>query len=153
MEINEVNKINEASETNEVSEANCKKAQELLEKGISDARQVVEDPSKMDELLALLEDKLNQYPAIGKKLSDIPLMIAMLKAWKTREYTEISPRVITRLVSAILYLVKENDLLWDNIPHVGIADDLAVMGLALTISKPDLKAFSEWKGARNGAQA
>ena len=135
-------------EVNEVNAANDKKAEELLDKGISNAQEVIQNPLKMDELLAELEDKLNQYPEIGKRLSDIPVMIAMLKAWEMKEYTAVSPKVITRLVSAILYLNKENDLLWDNIPHVGIADDLAVMGLALLRSKPDLKAFSEWKGAQ-----
>ena len=140
-------------EVNEVNEANDKKAEELLDGGIPDAQQVIQDPSKMDEILALLEDKLNKYPTIGGKLSDIPLMTAMLKAWEMKEYTEISPKVIARLVSAILYLVKEHDLLWDSIPHIGLADDLAVMGLALKRSKPDLKAFAEWKDAHNGAQA
>ena len=143
----------EVNEVNEISEANNQKAQELLDEGISDAQQVIEDPSKMDELLALLEDKLNKYPTIGKKLSDIPQMIAMLKAWGMKEYTEVSPRVIARLVSASLYLIREKDLLWDNIPHIGLADDLAVMRVALKLSKSDLKAFSEWKDARSGAQA
>lgn len=140
-------------EDNKVNEANEQKAQELLDSGITNAQQVIQDPSKMDGLLAELEDKLTQYPEIGKKLSDIPLVIAMLKAWKMKEYTAVSPKVITRLVSAILYLNKEKDLLWDSIPHVGIADDLAVMRLALLRSKQDLKAFSEWKDARNGVQA
>ena len=108
---------------------------------------------KMDELLVQLEDKLNKYPTLRNKLSDLPLMIEMLKAWKNKEYTALSPTVITHLVSAIQYLIKDHDVLWDNIPHVGLADDLAVMGLALKIFKPDLKAFSEWKNARNGAQA
>jgi len=72
----------------------------------------------------------------------------MLKAWEAKEYTEVSTKTVSRLVSAILYLVKENDLLWDNIPHVGLADDLAVLGLALKFTKPDLKAFSEWKAAQ-----
>ena len=135
-------------EVNEVNEANNKKAEDLLDGGIPDAQQVIQDPSKMDEILALLEDKLNKYPTIGKTLSDIPLMIAMLKAWGMKEYTEVSPKVIARLVSAILYLAKENDMLWDDSPHVGLADDLAVLGLALKISEPDLKAFSEWKAAQ-----
>ena len=137
----------------EINETENKMAQELLDKGISQVKQVLQDPSKIDELLVQLEDKLNKYPAIGNKLSDIPLMIEMLKAWERKEYTALSPTVITHLVSAIQYLIKEKDLLWDDIPHVGIADDLAVMGLALKIFKPDLKAFSEWKNARNGAQA
>ena len=132
----------------EVNETNNEKAQELLDKGVPDAQQVIQDPSRMDVVLGLLEDKLNKYPEIGKKLSDIPVMTEMLKAWKAKEYTEVSPKVIARLVSAVLYLAKENDLLWDSIPHVGLADDLAVMGLALKISKKDLKAFSEWKATQ-----
>lgn len=140
-------------ENNEVNEANNQKAQELLDSGIPDAQQVIQDPSRMNEILAQLKDKLNQYPVFEKKLSGIPLMVAMLDAWGKKEYTEVSPKVISRLVSAIRYLIKGNDLLWDNIPHVGIADDLAVMALALKISKPDLKAFSEWKDAHSGTQA
>ena len=142
MEINETNEVSKASESND------EKAQELLDKGIPDAQQVIQDPSRMDVVMALLEDKLNKYPEIGKKLTDIPLMTAMLKAWEAKEYTEVSTKTVSRLVSAILYLVKENDLLWDNIPHVGLADDLAVLGLALKFTKPDLKAFSEWKAAQ-----
>ena len=142
MEINETNEVSKASESNN------EKAQELLDKGIPDAQQVIQDPSRMDVVMALLEDKLNKYPEIGKKLTDIPLMTAMLKAWEAKEYTEVSTKTVSRLVSAILYLVKENDLLWDNIPHVGLADDLAVLGLALKFSKRDLNAFSEWKAAQ-----
>ena len=142
MEINETNEVSKASEPND------EKAQELLDKGIPDAQQVIQDPSRMDVVMALLEDKLNKYPEIGKKLTDIPLMTAMLKAWEAKEYTEVSTKTVSRLVSAILYLVKENDLLWDNIPHVGLADDLAVLGLALKFSKRDLNAFSEWKAAQ-----
>lgn len=143
----------EVNEVNEVSEANEQKAEELLDRGVSDAQQVIRDPSRMGDLLAQLEDKLDKYPTIGKKLSDIPLMTEMLKAWGAKEFTEVSPQVVTRLVSAILYMIREHDLLWDNIPLVGLADDLAVMRLALRKAKPDLKAFSEWKNARNGAQA
>lgn len=140
-------------EVNEVSNTDNQKAQELLDRGISDAQQVIRNPSRMEELLAQFEDKLNQFPTIGKKLSDIPTMIEMLKAWARKEYTEVSPKVITRLISAILYLIREKDLLWDSIPHIGIADDLAVMGLALKINKSDLKAFSEWKDEHHDAQA
>ena len=147
MEINEVNEINEANE------ANNQKAQELLDGGIFDAQQVIQDPSMMDEVLARLDDKLNQYPVIREKLPSIPLMIGLLKAWGKKEYTEVSPKVIARLVSAIRYLVRENDLLWDNIPKAVIADDMAVLTLALRVSRADLKAFSEWQDEHKGTQA
>ena len=100
-----------------------------------------------------LEDKMKKIPAIGKTLSGVPLTIAMVKAWITKEYTEVSPKVIACLVGAILYLVKKKDLIPDNIPIIGLADDLGVMALALKMCEPELKAFSQWRDAKNGAQA
>ncbi len=127
-------------------------AQELLNKGISEAQDLMKNPSRVDELLIQLEEKLKSVPAIGNTLSDLPLMIAMVKAWIKKEYTVVSPKVIASLVGAILYLLKKKDLIPDYIPVVGIADDLAVMGLALKLSEPELKAFSEWRAAQ-GTQA
>ena len=120
-------------------------AQELLNKGIAEAEGVIKDPSKVDDLLAQLESKLKEVPAIGETLSDLPLMVAMIKAWIKKDYTVVSPKVIACLVGAILYLLKKRDLIPDSIPVVGIADDLAVMGLALKLSEPELQAFSEWR--------
>ena len=127
---------------------NLDQAQELLNKGISEAQEVIKNPSKVDELLVQLEEKLKSVPAIGQTLSDLPLMIAMVKAWIKKEYTVVSPKVIACLVGAILYLLKKKDLIPDSIPVIGIADDLAVMGLALKLSEPELKAFSEWRDAQ-----
>ena len=130
---------------------NLDQAQDLLNKGIYEAQEVIKNPSKVDELLVQLEEKLKGVPAIGQTLSDLPLMIAMVKAWIKKEYTVVSPKVIACLVGAILYLLKKKDLIPDYIPVIGIADDLAVMGLALKLSEPELKAFSEWRAAQ-GAQ-
>lgn len=131
---------------------NMDQAQELLNKGISEAQEVIKNPSKVDDLLIQLEEKLKSAPAIGETLADLPLMIAMIKAWIKKEYTVVSPKVIACLVGAILYLLKKKDLIPDYIPIIGIADDLAVLGLALKLSEPELKAFSEWRAAQ-GTQA
>ena len=96
-----------------------------------------------------MEEKLKEVPKIGETLSDLPLMIAMIKAWVTKEYTVVSPKVIACLVGAIIYLLKKKDLISDSIPVIGIVDDLAVMALALKLSEPELKAFAEWRDARN----
>ena len=133
-------------------EFNLDQAQELLNKGISEAQDVIQNPSRVDDLLIQLEEKLKSVPAIGETLSDLPLMIAMVKAWIKKEYTVVSPKVIACLVGGILYLLKKKDLIPDSIPVLGIADDLAVMGLALKLSEPELKAFSEWR-ANQGVQA
>ena len=120
-------------------------AQEVLNKGIVEAEEVVKNPSKLDEILMQLEDKLKAVPVIGKTLSDLPLMVSMIKAWIKKDYTVVSPKVIACLVGAILYLIKRKDLIPDSIPIIGHADDLAVMGLALKLSEKELKAFAEWR--------
>lgn len=127
---------------------NMDQAQELLNRGIAEAEEVIQNPSGVDEILVQLEEKLKSVPAIGNTLSSLPLMIAMIKAWIKKEYTEVSPKVIASLVGAILYLIRKKDLIPDSIPIVGIADDLAVMGLALKLSEPELKAFSAWRATR-----
>ena len=126
-------------------------AKEWLDKATGEAQQIIGNPSKVDEILMQLEAKLQEIPAIGDTLSNLPTMIAMVKAWITKEYTAVSPKVIACLVGAILYLLKKNDLINDRIPSVGIADDLAVMGLALRLSDPELEAFKTWRDQRTQA--
>ena len=134
-------------------EFNLDQARGLLDNGIEEAQQVIQNPSKVDEILVQLEEKLKEVPSVGKTLSEVPLMIAMVKAWITKDYTEVSPKVIACLVGAMIYLIKKKDLISDNIPIIGIADDLGVMTLALKLSEPELKAFAEWRAAKEGVQA
>ena len=129
-------------------EFGVERAQEVLDNEIEEAQEVMNNPSKVDEILLQLEDKLKAVPVIGSTLADVPLMIAMVKAWIKKEYTVVSPKVIACLVGAILYLIKKKDLISDSIPVVGHIDDLAVLGLALKLSEKELKAFAEWRDAR-----
>ena len=134
-------------------EMNMEQARELLDKGVEEAEEVIQNPSKVDEILLQLEAKLKEVPAIGSTLADLPLMISMVKAWIKKEYTEVSPKVIACLVGAIIYLIKKKDLISDSIPIVGIVDDIAVLGLALKLSEPELKAYAEWRDGKDTVQA
>ena len=125
-------------------------AQEVLNKGIEEAESVISSPSKVDEILMQLEEKLKAVPVIGSTLSDLPLMISMIKAWIKKEYTVVSPKVIACLVGAVIYLIKKKDLISDSIPIIGHVDDLAVLGLALKLSEKELKAFAEWRASQAG---
>ena len=117
----------------------------ILEDSAAKAEELLKNPSKVDELLIMLEDKLREVPTIGNTLSDIPLMIAMVKGYITGSYKTVSPKVIALLVGAFLYLVKKKDLIADNKPFVGYVDDIAVLALALKLSEPELNAFSTWR--------
>ena len=129
-------------------EFSMEQAQEELNKGIAEAEELVKNPSRVDEILVQLEEKLKGVPVIGSTLSDLPLMIAMIKAWIKKEYTVVSPKVIALLVAAILYLIKKKDIINDSVPILGHLDDLAVLGLALKLSEKELQAFSEWRAGR-----
>ena len=57
----------------------------------------------------------------------------------------MQPKVLATIVAAFLYLVKGKDLIPDKIPIVGMADDLAVLGLALKFVEPELNAYRAWR--------
>ena len=123
-------------------------AKSLLDKGIAEAQELIKDPSKIDDLLTQLEISLRDVPKVGETLSDLTLMISMVKGYITREYTEVSPKVIAVLVAAFVYMVRKKDIVPDNIPVVGIADDLAVLGLALKLCGPELAAYKEFRDGK-----
>ena len=124
------------------------KAKDLLEQGMAEAQGLMKNASKVDDLLIQVEEALRSVPSIGGTLSQVPLMISMVKSYITGDYTEVSPKVIATLIAGFIYAVKKKDLISDSIPIVGHVDDLAVMGLALKLSEKELKAFAEWRAAQ-----
>lgn len=117
----------------------------ILDSGIDQAKEVVKDSSKVDDLLIQLEMALKEIPEIGEVLSDIPVLIAMVKGYITKEYTEVSVKVILTIISAFIYVVKKKDIISDKIPVAGQIDDLAVLVFAMKFVQPELDAFKEWR--------
>ncbi len=126
-------------------------AKALLADGIKQAEELVKNPSKVDDLLIQLEDRLREVPAVGQTLANLPLTIALVKSYITREYTEVSPKVILSLVGSFIYMVKKKDLVSDDLPVIGLADDIAVLALGLKSCEPELQAFAEWRSNRGAA--
>ena len=120
-------------------------AKSIVENGVGEAQELLQNPSKVDELLVTIEDKLRGVPLAGELLADVPLMIAMIKSYITKQYTDVSVKVIASMVAAFLYLIKRKDLIPDGIPLVGHVDDLAVLGAALKFCEPELKAYKAWR--------
>lgn len=129
---------------------NMDQVKSLLENSAAQAESMLNDPSKVDDILILLEEKLKEVPVIGETLSELPLMMAMVKGYITKDYTQVSPKVIALMLGSFIYLLKKDDLISDKIPVLGIADDLAVLGLALKLSEKELGEFSAWRDGRTG---
>ena len=133
------------------NEFNLDKAKEVLDSGMSQAQELINDPSKINELLESVQEKVKDIPYVGEDIANIPTMISMVKSYITKEYTEVSPKVIAALVSAFLYLIKGKDLIHDSIPLLGQVDDAAVIAVAMKLIAPEIEAYKQWKEA--GTQA
>ena len=126
-------------------------ARGILDNGKEKAESLIGDPGQIDALLGQLQDKLKDLPGDAvKQFANVPTMASMVKSYVSKEYTAVSPKVIIALVSAFLYLVKSKDIIPDYIPVIGLADDLAVVAIALAVCKPELEEYSQW---RSGAPA
>lgn len=121
----------------------------VLENNASEAEDMLKNPSQVDGVLMQMEEKLKEVPAIGEPISNLLLMIDMVKGYVTKKYDKVSPKVVALLLGSFIYLVKKDDLLPDSIPLLGSADDLLVLGLALKLSEQELKDFRKWRKAQN----
>lgn len=127
---------------------NVDQVKEIIEGGIAQAQELMADPAKIEELMGQLQQKVKELPsAAGDALANIPLMASMVKAYVTKEYSEVSPKVVATLVSAFLYLVTRKDLIDDSVPVLGIADDVAVIALAMKLNEKELDAYKQWREA------
>ncbi|MBO5517870.1 MAG: DUF1232 domain-containing protein [Firmicutes bacterium] len=126
------------------------KAKEILGGFTAQAQDMLKDGSKVEAALEALEAKMKEIPTIGEGLSRLPLMISMIRAYITKEYTEVSPKVVASMLCAVLYLVKGRDLIRDDIPVVGLVDDIAVAGAAFMLSEKELDAYAAWREAKEG---
>ena len=127
-------------------------ARGILDTGTAKAKEFVDNPEQVQGLLDNLQEKMKGLPdTVATAFKNVPLMASMVKSYVTREYTEVSPKVIISLVSAFIYLAKQKDLIPDDIPVVGLADDIAVATIAMAINEPELKAYAEWRAQKEGA--
>ena len=107
--------------------------------------ELLKNKPKLEELLQQAEEKVKTVPGIGDKLAKFPLMISMIRAYITKEYTEVSTKVIVTMVCALIYLISGNDLIPDAKPVVGMVDDIAVVVAAFAMVNPELEAYAQWR--------
>ena len=131
-------------------EVTPEKAKEIIEGGVAQAQELMSDPAKMDELLQQIKQQVADLPeTFTGAMANVPLMAEMVKSYITKEYTNVSPKVVASLVAVFLYLVKQKDIIPDNVPVLGIADDLAVVAAAMKLNEAELTDYANWRTANN----
>lgn len=113
----------------------------------AEAEVLLKDKMKMEHFLERLEHKLSRIPLAGKYLSEIPLLVSLVKAYVDRRYVEIPVGSIIAIIGALIYFLSPFDVIPDFLPGVGILDDAAVIAFATKLVHEDLMEYKAWRDA------
>ena len=128
----------------EYSERKLKKS---LNENKEKAKAFLDDDEKMENLFQEFEKKLRLIPKIGKRASDVAVLLSMLRAYIKKQYTDVSIATILAAVAGLIYVVNPMDVVPEYIIGFGIVDDAAVIGIILQAMHMDLNKYKKWQKA------
>lgn len=121
------------------------KLNRLLNRNRDKAKKLINDKEKVENMLENLEEKLSKIPRVGKYLKDVPVFISLVRAYITKEYTDVPFRSVVAIVSALIYVLNGFDFIPDFIPVVGLLDDAAVTAFAYKMVHKDVEKYRAWR--------
>ena len=124
---------------------NEEQVKEALESGYGKSEALLNNKDELDDFLYRLEQKIKEMPLVGEEFAVIPIMISLIKHYVEGKYTTVPYGTILAIMSALIYVLSPVDIIPDFIPFVGHLDDVAVIGLCLSMVKTDIKAYDEWR--------
>lgn len=117
---------------------------------IKAAYRILNKPLVIFRLLKKVVARLQSYeslPAFAQDLKDkVELLVRMLKAYTSKEYTKISTKNAALSIAALLYFVAPLDFIPD-ILAIGLLDDLAVLAWVYHNFNAEIEAFLDWEDA------
>ena len=128
----------------EYSERKLKKS---LNENKEKAKAFLDDDEKMENLFQEFEKKLRLIPKIGKRASDVAVLLSMLRAYIKKQYTDVSIATILAAVAGLIYVVNPMDVVPEYILGVGVLDDAAIVGIILQAMHMDLNKYKKWQKA------
>jgi len=116
-----------------------------IKKRNKEAEKLLNDKDQMERFLERLEAKLQQVPVVGKQLSNLPVLISLVRSYMKKDYQDIPLGTIIGIVSALIYFFAPVDLIPDSIPVLGYSDDAAVFALLWRMVESDVNEYKEWQ--------
>lgn len=114
------------------------------------AEYITNDEDAFAKFLKNIEATLKKIPNVGSLLSDIPLLVALVKSYISGEYKEIPYNSIVAVVAALLYVISPIDIIPDIIPVIGFADDAVAVAFCMKMIHDDLEKYKTWRDQRDG---
>ena len=111
------------------------------------AEALVNSPDRLQRLTRQVAGKI--AAAGGSRFVEMQeqlvLGLALVSAWMSGEYREVSKSTIVALVAALLYFVVPFDVIPDFLFGWGYLDDAAVLGYVFTQLRSEIEAFRRFR--------
>ncbi|MEA3422341.1 MAG: YkvA family protein [Bacillota bacterium] len=118
---------------------------EQIDKKSEEAEELLNDEDQLERFLERLEHKLKKVPMVGKKLSNVPVLVSLVRSYAHKEYRDIPIGSVIAIVGALIYFVSPIDLIPDSIPVLGYVDDAAVFGFVWNMVEDDVEEYKSWQ--------
>lgn len=112
------------------------------------AEYITKDKDAFEKFLVNIETTLKKIPAVGAILSDIPLLVSLIKSYVSGEYKEVPYNLIVAAIATLLYVISPVDIIPDIIPGVGFLDDAAAVAFCVKMLHDDLENYKMWRDHR-----
>ena len=113
------------------------------------AEYITNNKDAFDKFLENIEETLKKIPNVGNLLSDIPLLISLVKSYITGQYKEVPYNTIIAIVATLLYVISPIDIIPDVIPVIGFADDAMAVAFCMKMLHEDLEKYKSWRDKIN----
>ena len=122
-----------------------RKLRKSLDENKEKAKAFLADDEKMEKLFRDFEKKLKLIPKLGKRASDVAVLLSMLRAYIKKQYTDVSIATIIAAVAGLIYVVNPMDIVPDFMIGIGQLDDAAAIVLVLQMIQMDLNKYKKWQ--------
>ncbi|MCW8795932.1 MAG: YkvA family protein [Chlorobium sp.] len=122
--------------------------EKAYERARKKAEKVVGDPEKVKKIVNSALNKASSagYSSQFQEIADkLQALVRLVKSWINKEYRSTPWQTIILAVTALVYFVTPFDAIFDFIPLLGFADDVAILTAVLSSINHDLDKFIEWE--------
>jgi len=116
---------------------------------VEKATHYMKNPDEFNNLLNEVFKKANVdsgNKAVKKMSEMLQSLFRMTKASFSGEYTELPKVKIFLGLAAAAYIIAPKDLIPDNIPFIGMLDDMVVLAWLIKVSNDEIIKFRAWEG-------